>query len=69
MFNQAFEHALRRAERTAHPVALLFVDVDRFKNVNDTLGHDAGDSLLKEVGARLRTSLRASDLLARFRRR
>jgi len=66
MFNQAFEHALRRAERTAHPVALLFVDVDRFKNVNDTLGHDAGDSLLKEVGARLRTSLRASDLLARF---
>jgi len=66
MFNQAFEHALRRAERTAHPLALLFVDVDRFKNINDTLGHDAGDSLLKEVGARLRASLRASDLLARF---
>ena len=66
MFNQAFEHALRRAERTARPLALLFVDVDRFKNINDTLGHDAGDSLLKEVGARLRASLRASDLLARF---
>jgi len=66
MFNQAFEHALRRAERTARPLALLFVDVDRFKNINDTLGHDAGDSLLKEVGVRLRASLRASDLLARF---
>ena len=66
LFHQAFEHALRRAERNARSLALLFVDVDRFKNINDTLGHDAGDSLLKEVGARLRASLRASDVLARF---
>ncbi len=66
LFNQALEDALRETARTAQPLALLFVDVDRFKNVNDTLGHDMGDRLLKEVAARLRRSLRGSDLLARF---
>ncbi len=66
LFGQALEHALRRAERASRSLALLFVDVDRFKNINDTLGHDAGDRLLQEAGARLRQSLRASDIVARF---
>ncbi|MEJ7703359.1 MAG: sensor domain-containing phosphodiesterase [Geodermatophilaceae bacterium] len=52
----------RRSDR----LAVLFCDVDRFKDVNDSLGHGSGDHLLVEVAARLRSSLRPSDLLARF---
>jgi diguanylate cyclase (GGDEF)-like protein len=66
MFGQALEQALHRAQRHEQPLALLFVDVDRFKNINDALGHDAGDQLLREVAQRLRYCLRASDLVARF---
>ncbi len=66
MFGQALEQALHRAQRHDQPLALLFVDVDRFKNINDALGHDAGDQLLREVAQRLRQCLRASDLVARF---
>jgi diguanylate cyclase (GGDEF)-like protein/PAS domain S-box-containing protein len=66
LFNQALQDALRETAHSAHPLALLFVDVDRFKNVNDTLGHDMGDRLLKEVAGRLRRCLRGGDLLARF---
>jgi diguanylate cyclase (GGDEF)-like protein/PAS domain S-box-containing protein len=66
LFNQSLEDALHQTAHSAHPLALLFVDVDRFKNVNDTLGHDMGDRLLKEVGARLRRCLRGGDVLARF---
>jgi len=66
LFNQELEDAMRRTAHSAQPLALLFVDVDRFKNVNDTLGHAMGDRLLKEVGARLRRCLRGADLLARF---
>ena len=66
LFNQALEDALRETAHSAQPLALLFVDVDRFKNVNDTLGHDMGDRLLKEVAGRLRRCLRAGDVLARF---
>jgi diguanylate cyclase (GGDEF)-like protein len=66
MFGQALEQALHRAQRHDQPLALLFVDVDRFKNINDALGHDAGDQLLREVAHRLRQCLRASDLVARF---
>jgi diguanylate cyclase (GGDEF)-like protein len=66
MFAQSLEQALRRAERNSTQLALLFIDVDRFKNVNDALGHDAGDQLLREVAQRLRHGLRASDMVARF---
>jgi diguanylate cyclase (GGDEF)-like protein/PAS domain S-box-containing protein len=65
-FNQVLDHALSRAQRAGTSVALLFVDVDRFKNINDTLGHDAGDRMLREVAARLRQCLRTSDVVARF---
>jgi diguanylate cyclase (GGDEF)-like protein len=59
------ELALARARRSNDEVALMFVDLDGFKEVNDQLGHAAGDQLLAGVAARLRTVLRDSDLLAR----
>jgi diguanylate cyclase len=59
-------HALAKAQRDASRLALLFVDLDRFKAFNDTMGHDGGDQLLRLVGGRLAASVRASDLVARI---
>jgi diguanylate cyclase (GGDEF)-like protein len=56
---------IRSAEREGHQFAVLFVDLDKFKPVNDTYGHDAGDELLKVVALRLRSCLRAADTVAR----
>lgn len=59
-------HALDRSARTGGTVAVLFVDLDGFKEVNDTAGHATGDRVLAEVGARVATTARASDTVARF---
>ena len=58
--------ALRRTERRSGSVAVLFCDLDRFKVVNDSLGHDAGDRLLVDVAKRIVTALRPADTVARF---
>lgn len=60
-FHVALEQAITRANRNKRPFGLLFLDLDHFKAVNDTLGHEAGDTLLKDVARRLRSSLRQSD--------
>jgi len=60
------ENRLRVASRQDTKIALLFIDLDRFKNINDTLGHIVGDELLVEVAARLKQTLRKSDMLSRF---
>ncbi|WP_173980046.1 bifunctional diguanylate cyclase/phosphodiesterase [Magnetospirillum sp. UT-4] len=60
------EHGIAVARREAHRLAVLFLDLDRFKAVNDSLGHDAGDRLLREVAARIVASLRRTDTVARM---
>jgi diguanylate cyclase (GGDEF)-like protein/PAS domain S-box-containing protein len=59
-------HALARARRTSRSGALLFLDLDKFKRINDSLGHAVGDALLKELAGRLRQTLREEDTIARL---
>ncbi|MGQ0655437.1 MAG: putative bifunctional diguanylate cyclase/phosphodiesterase [Betaproteobacteria bacterium] len=65
-FVESLRHALAQAGRHGRCLALLFIDVDRFKLVNDTLGHRAGDRLLRELGARIAGCVRESDIVARL---
>ena len=66
MFNDGIAAALRRSQRSGTQIALLFLDVDGFKKINDTLGHAAGDDVLREFARRLQASVRATDLVARL---
>jgi diguanylate cyclase (GGDEF)-like protein/PAS domain S-box-containing protein len=66
MFYELLQQAMERAKRNEQKVALLFMDLDGFKQVNDTLGHAVGDRLLQEVASRLKSRMRASDPVARI---
>ena len=66
MFNQLLHFSIEAARRYDRKFAVLFIDIDRFKIINDSLGHDAGDGLLVEIGNRLRQCLRAGDVVARL---
>ncbi|HYD78387.1 MAG TPA: EAL domain-containing protein [Paucimonas sp.] len=67
MFNRHLTHAITQAERYNKGLAVLFIDLDRFKNINDTLGHDAGDRLLQEMARRITSSVRSGDVVTRTR--
>lgn len=66
LFHDRLDVAIARARREDEPLALLYIDLDRFKRVNDNYGHDAGDMLLREVATRLRQCVRESDTVGRF---
>lgn len=66
LFSKLLAQSIAYASRYNKRLAVLFLDLDRFKQINDTLGHEAGDDLLKEVAARLKSALRESDIVARM---
>ena len=66
LFKDRLDQALKKVRRNQNHMALLYLDLDHFKDVNDQYGHDAGDELLKEVANRLRQSVRDSDVIARI---
>ncbi|WP_271271848.1 putative bifunctional diguanylate cyclase/phosphodiesterase [Aliamphritea hakodatensis] len=66
LFEDRFSQAIARARRDGSQVALLFLDLDRFKHINDTLGHSVGDELLQEASGRILSVLRESDTASRF---
>jgi diguanylate cyclase (GGDEF)-like protein len=66
LFSKLLNHGINQARRNSTGLAVFFIDLDRFKTINDTLGHDAGDQLLQEVAKRLKDCLRESDTVARL---
>lgn len=66
VLNDRLRQAIARAKRYKHFVGVMVIDLDKFKEVNDTLGHSAGDALLKSVSLRLKTSIRESDTVVRL---
>jgi len=65
MFGELLNQAIKSARRHQRQLAILFIDLDRFKIINDTMGHDAGDQLLQEIAKRFKQSLRAVDVVGR----
>ncbi|MDQ0572482.1 diguanylate cyclase (GGDEF)-like protein/PAS domain S-box-containing protein [Variovorax paradoxus] len=65
-FEEHARDAMARSRRSGVPVCLLFLDIDYFKSINDSLGHSAGDAVLKEFGRRLKESVRKTDMAARY---
>jgi diguanylate cyclase (GGDEF)-like protein/PAS domain S-box-containing protein len=66
LFHDQLQKTMANARRTGHPMAVLFIDLDHFKLVNDTQGHSAGDKLLKEAATRLSQCVRSGDTVGRF---
>ncbi|QEY31259.1 EAL domain-containing protein [Synechococcus sp. RSCCF101] len=66
LFTSRLQHSIERCRRAGSSLAVLFIDLDRFKHINDSLGHSTGDELLIEITARIRQRVRASDTLARI---
>jgi len=66
LFKDRFQHAVAVAARTQSPVGIMFIDIDRFKVINDSLGHEGGDAVLIEAAKRIRACLRASDTACRI---
>ncbi|MBE0599614.1 MAG: EAL domain-containing protein [Desulfuromonadales bacterium] len=66
LFHEQLQKSLARARRGGKSLAVLLLDLDRFKNINDSLGHQAGDRILQEIGARFRYWMRESDVVARL---
>jgi diguanylate cyclase (GGDEF)-like protein/PAS domain S-box-containing protein len=66
LFNDRLEQGIVAARRSGQSLALMFIDLDRFKNINDSLGHQVGDLLLKEVAARMQGCIRKGDTLSRL---
>lgn len=66
MLQERLNQEIAKAQRNAHKLAVLFIDLDKFKEVNDTLGHAQGDQLLREAAQRIRQNIRASDTVARM---
>ena len=66
LFNDRIEHTIATARRYDRGFAVMYVDIDKFKNINDGFGHAIGDAVLKEIALRLRTTLRESDTVSRF---
>ena len=66
LFQDRLEHGLHSCQRTGAPLAVVVLDLDRFKEVNDTLGHQAGDRLLQELAGRVQAAVRRSDTVARL---
>jgi diguanylate cyclase (GGDEF)-like protein len=66
LFNDRLEHGIAQAKRHRWILAVMFVDLDKFKNINDTYGHQAGDTVLQTVAMRLRHTMRDADTISRF---
>jgi len=66
LFSNRLEHALSRTDRVKHYIAVLFIDLNNFKLINDSLGHEMGDQLLSAMAKRLQAGLRPEDTVARF---